>query len=460
MRIVLLGRPNVGKSSLFNALTQTSEALVAPTPGVTRDWREGPLTLPNGQIITLIDTAGLDDTEAGLAGEMSALSRQQAQQADAILFVVDGKEGILPTDETFAQEIRRLNKPSAVLVNKADTKNAEETALEAGVFGLGDVLLTSAAHSDGMYDIKEYLQDTFCQHLSDEKLEEAPDSEEDVPPEEKVLSLAVVGRPNAGKSTLVNKLIGEDRLLTGDIAGLTRESISIEWAYKGRQFKLTDTPGQRRKAKVVEDLEKAAVDTAQEAIYRANVVVLLVDAEPFDVDAGVSKIFHQQDAAIAQAVIDAGRPLVVALNKWDAVRGKQEAREQSIYHVTNLLYNLAGVPVVPISAERGKGIDKLLTAALDVYDRWHTRVGTAKLNRLLEEAVARKAPPLAKKWPVRLKYITQTQICPPSFTVWGTRVEHLPDSYKRYLTNMMREAFNLSGLPMRMHFKSSDNPYK
>jgi GTP-binding protein len=443
-RIVLLGRPNVGKSSLFNALIGREEALVAPVPGVTRDWREGTLVL-NQQKATLVDTAGLDDTDDALAGQLSSLARSQAQAADVVLFVLDGRDGILPADEALVQDIRRLNKPVLLLVNKVDTKAGAQTLHLAGALGLGDPFAVSAAHTMGLEAVKEALV-PYVAPL-------APGGEE---PQAAPVRLAIVGRPNAGKSTLVNTLLGEDRLLTGELRGLTRESLALRWVHNGREFELIDTPGQRRKAKVVDTLEQAAVSTAQSSLEQADVVVLLVDATAWERH---TDVFHQQDAAIAQLVIDAGKPLVVALNKWDAIEDKQVARREAAGHVEHRLHDVPGVPVVALSAARKTGIKGLLSAVEDVYARWHMQVGTSRLNRALEDIVRHQAPPLSKGQPVRLKYITQTGSTPPTFTVWGTRVIALPTSYKRYVANVLRQTFGLAGVPMRLFFKGGKNPY-
>ncbi len=447
--IVLLGRPNVGKSSLFNALTKTSAALVSAISGVTRDWREGEVQFENSTTITLIDTAGLDDSGDELAGELSAIARQQAQKAVAIMFVIDGKDGVLPADEMFAQEIRRLNKPTLVLVNKADTKQAEDSLAQVMSFGFGEGMLVSAAHTMGIAEVAEWMEQ-FAISVEEETEEPDPTGP---------LKMAIVGRPNAGKSTLINHLIGEERLITGDVAGLTRESLEVPYTYKKQEFILIDTPGQRRKAKVVEDLEQASVYTAFEAVKKAEVVVLLVDGSTFDADEGVSKIFHQQDASIAQQAINVGKPIVVAVNKWDNVKDKDIARKQITQHITDMLYNLAGVPVQPICALNGKNVDKMMEFVIKMHGLWHSRTGTSKLNRILEYAQIRKAAPLAKGSSVRIKYMTQTATCPPSFAMWGSRVNTLPDSYKRYLINVLRNELGLHGLPIRMSFKASKNPF-
>ncbi|MFZ2620865.1 MAG: ribosome biogenesis GTPase Der, partial [Alphaproteobacteria bacterium] len=373
-----------------------------------------------------------------------------------LLFVLDGKEGLLPADRALAQEIRKLNKPTLVLVNKADTNASHRTMEDAEQLGLGEILGVSAAHQMGLGE----LQDAILALLPPlENMAEEHDDDTILTDEKPVLKLAIVGRPNAGKSTLINTLLGEARMLAGPIAGLTRESITTRWERNGQVYELIDTPGQRKKAKVVDALEKAMTESAREAIAEASVVVLLVDASPFDPTTGIHRIVLQQDAAIVQLVLNAGKPLVVGLNKWDGVADKAKAREMVEAHITTLLSGIKGVPCLPLTATTGKGVPEILNTVHDVFTRWHTKMSTSKLNRALDDVQARRLPPLANNQPVRMKYMTQVDTCPPHFMVFGSRVASLPESYKRYMLNHLRTLFGLEGIPMKLTFKSTRNPF-
>lgn len=455
-KVILIGRPNVGKSSLFNALTGQQAALVAPEPGVTRDWRAGTWALDDGYTVDVLDTAGMDDTH--LEGQLSALTRQQAQQADVLVIVLDGKDGILPADDDLIQELRRLNKPVVVAVNKADTKAAEQTLLEASGLGWGEAVAVSAAHQQGLTTLAAAVQAQLPPLAEHEAAEDAAEHDAELATDTP-LTIAVLGRPNAGKSTLINAIWGTERLLTGPEAGITRERVSLQTTYAGRTLRLLDTPGQRRKANVTAALEKAMVQEAQAAIPEADVVILLADAAVFEAQTGLDNVFHQQDLAIARQVIEAGKPLVVGLNKWDAVTDKTAAKRVAAQHVTDALHTLPGVTVVTFSARTGQGVKKLMQAAFDVYDRSQQVLGTSRLNRLLEDIVAYQPPPLVDGKQVKLKYITQVPGTPPTFLIFGNRVKHLPDSYKKYIQKQLMEACQLEGLTIRLVFKASKNPY-
>ncbi len=451
-KVILIGRPNVGKSSLFNALTGGQAALVAPEPGVTRDWRAGRWHLTEDTQVDLLDTAGMDDEH--LAGRLSALTRQQAAQADILVLVLDGKAGILPADADLIQEIRRLNKPVVVVVNKADVKAATTTQLEAAGLGWGAPVAVSAAHQWGLGD----LADKIMQLLPTTAEAQQAASAENMPTAQP-LTLAILGRPNAGKSTLVNRVFGSERVLTGPEAGITRERVMLETEVNGRQIRLLDTPGQRRKANITDALEQAMVQEAQAAIPEADVVILLADAAVFEAQTGLDNVFHQQDMAIARHVIAAGKPLVVGLNKWDAIVDKKAANKVAVQYVADALHTLPGVLVVPFSAQTGQGVPRLLNAAFTLVERAQQQFSTARLNKLLEDIVAYQAPPLVEGKQVKLKYMTQIAGVPPTFLIFGNRVKHLPDSYKKYMQKQLMAACGLEGLTVRLIFKAGKNPY-
>ncbi len=440
--VAIIGRPNVGKSTLFNRLVGKRLALVDDRPGVTRDRREGEGRL-GGLRFRVLDTAGLEDAEEGsLAARMTAMSEAAIDEADVALFMIDARTGLTPEDEHFARLLRRKGKPVIVLANKAEGREGEAGVLEAWSLGLGDPIAFSAAHGVGLDD----LHDRLLEAVPEEKWRER-DEEDDG---EKPLRLAIVGRPNAGKSTLVNRLVGRDRLLTGPEAGITRDAIAVDWEWRGRPVKLWDTAGMRKKAKVKEKLEKLSVADGLRAAKFAEVVVLLLDAtEPL----------KKQDLAIADLIAREGRALVIAVNKWDLVKDGAEYRRELERAVDRLLPQIVGAPVVMLSAKTGRNVDRLMPEVLGVYEVWNRRIPTAKLNQWLREVTERHPPPAPGGRRIKLRYITQPNARPPTFVVFSPRADELPDDYRRYLVKSLRESFDLWGVPIRLKVKSGENPY-
>lgn len=445
-RVVILGRPNVGKSTLFNRLIGKKLALVDDQPGVTRDRREGAARLFD-LAFTIVDTAGLEEAEAeSLSGRMRAQSAAALADADVALFVVDARTGLTEGDRHFARWLRTEGGVPVVLIaNKAEGRAAESGLLEAFELGLGEPVALSAEHGDGLADLFEALE----QHLPPEDALAAP-SDDDEPDPAAPLALAIVGRPNAGKSTLINRLLGEHRLLTGPEAGITRDSIAIPWEWQGRAVKLIDTAGMRRNAKVQDKLEKLAVADARRAIDFAEVVVLLLDA---------TLGLEAQDLRIADQVLQEGRALIVALNKWDAAEDQSRLFNGVKLALDEGLAQVKGVPLLTVSAATGKGLDTLLEVAFETRERWSRRVSTAKLNRWFEGALERNPPPAPGGRRIKMRYITQARTRPPSFIVFGTRLDDLPTSYERYLVNSLRDDLDLKGLPIRLTLRSAKNPF-
>jgi GTP-binding protein len=454
--VAIIGRPNVGKSTLFNRLVGKRLALVDDTPGVTRDWREG-----EGRIASLrfrvLDTAGLEDApEGSLAGRMRRQTEQALRAADVALFLIDARAGVTPLDEHFADLLRKESVPVILVANKCEGKAGEPGLMEAFALGLGDPVPVSAEHGEGMGDLfeallphaeaaeaREALQADEGEELADG---EGPDEEEDRGP----LQLAIVGRPNVGKSTLINRLLGEERLLTGPEAGITRDSIAVDWEFKGRPVKLVDTAGLRRRARISEKLEKLSGSDTMRAIRFAQVVVLLLDAE---------QMLEKQDLTIARQVVDEGRALIIAANKWDLVKDRKATLKALQEKMEITLPQVRGVPVVTISALEGRNLDRLLGTVFDIYDLWRSRISTAKLNDWLNAMTEAHPPPMAAGRRIRLRYATQVKTRPPTFAIWCSRGSELPDSYTRYLVNGMREDFGLEGVPLRILLRKSENPY-
>ncbi len=442
--VAIIGRPNVGKSTLFNRLVGKRLALVDDRPGVTRDRREGEGRL-GGLRFRVLDTAGLEDAEEGsLAARMTAMSEEAIDEADVALFMIDARTGLTPEDEHFARLLRRKGKPVVVLANKAEGREGEAGVLEAWSLGLGDPIAFSAAHGVGLDD----LHDRLLEVVPEEKWHEPEEDDEDAG--EKPLRLAIVGRPNAGKSTLINRLVGKERLLTGPEAGITRDAIAVDWQWQGRPVKLWDTAGMRKKAKVKEKLEKLSVADGLRAAKFAEVVVLLLDAtEPL----------KKQDLAIADLIAREGRALVIAVNKWDLVKDKAGYRKELERAVDRLLPQIIGAPVVMLSARTGRNVDRLMPEVLGVYEVWNRRIPTAKLNQWLREVTERHPPPAPGGRRIKLRYITQPNARPPTFVIFSPRADELPDDYRRYLVKSLRESFDLWGVPIRLKLKSGENPY-
>ncbi len=443
LTVAIIGRPNVGKSTLFNRLVGKRVALVDDTPGVTRDRREGDGRIA-GLSFRVIDTAGLEDkTDDSLEARMRAQTEQALDEADLILLMIDARAGLTPMDEHFADWVRHRDKAVVLLANKC-----ESTAGDAGIYdsyrlGLGDPIAISAEHGDGMADLFTVVQ-------AHSEMQEA-DEDDDATAEDTPLQLAIIGRPNTGKSTLVNRLIGEDRLLTGPEAGITRDSITVEWEYGGKPLRLVDTAGMRRRARVDDKLEKLSVADTQRSIRFANVAVLMLDA---------TVMLEKQDLTIARQVIDEGRALIIAANKWDAVKDRDEALRNLRDRLQTSMPQVRGIPVVTISALNGQNLDDLMKAVFSIYEVWNRRVSTARLNSWLDLMIEAHPPPLTSLGRrLRLRYMTQVKSRPPTFAVFGSRTEELPESYRRFLVNGLRSDFDLGGVPIRLQLRSGKNPY-
>ena len=458
--MAIVGRPNVGKSTLFNRLVGKKLALVDDQPGVTRDLREGEARLGDLRF-TVIDTAGLEQaTDESLQGRMRALTERAVEMADVCLFMLDARVGVTADDEVFAEILRRKSARVIVAVNKAEGKAGEVGYYEAFNLGLGEPLQISGEHGEGMEDLYSVLMpisDSFENEESFEPLTEIEVSdavdefgEADVVPDTRPLQIAVVGRPNAGKSTLVNQIVGEERLLTGPEAGITRDSISVRTEWEGRPFRIFDTAGMRKKAKIQEKLEKLSVSDGLRAVKFAEVVVVLLD---------VQVPFEQQDLRIADLAEREGRAVVVAVNKWDLEDEKNEKIKDLREKFGRLLPQLRGAPMVMVSALTGKGVDRLHAAILKAHDTWNTRISTAKLNRWLKAMTEGHPPPAPSGRRIKMRYMTQVKTRPPTFVVFTSQPDAVPESYKRFLVNGLRVDFDMPGTPIRLFLRGGDNPF-
>jgi GTPase len=442
LTVAILGRPNVGKSTLFNRLAGRRLALVDDTPGVTRDRREAEARLGDLRF-RIIDTAGLEDAAPGeLVARMQMQTAHALADADVALFLVDARAGITPLDRHFADWLRRSGKSVIVAANKAEG-SAFAAAHEAFALGLGDPVAISAEHGEGLDDLFRALA-PYADRAAEPAAEAAEASEG------RPLQLAIVGRPNVGKSTLVNRLLGEERMLTGAEPGITRDAIANEWRWHGRAIRLIDTAGLRRKAKIEAKLEKLSVADTLRAIRFAEIVVLVVDA---------TQALERQDLAIARLVADEGRALVLAVNKWDLVADKSAALAQIKDALEFSLPQLAGIGAVTLSALSGTGVQRLMPAVLAAEQAWNRRIPTPRLNRFLAEAQERHPPPLVSGRRLKLRYAAQVNIRPPTFALFATKPGELPETYRRYLTNLLRETFDLPGVPIRMMLRKGKNPY-
>jgi len=449
--VAIIGRPNVGKSTLFNRLVGKKLALVDDQPGVTRDRREGDANLL-GLDFRIIDTAGYEDEDPRtLPGRMRAQTETAVASADAALFMIDARAGITPLDEEIARWLRGSDTPVILLANKAEGRAAEAGLLEAYNLGFGEPVQISAEHGQGMADLFQALRP----HVEREDYEEdAEEGDEESP--DAVLKLAIVGRPNAGKSTLINKIVGEDRLITGPEAGITRDSIAINWQWTDpegqvRDVRLIDTAGMRKRARVQDKLEKLSVADALHAVDFAEVVVLLLDA---------TKGLEAQDLKIADRVLEEGRALIIALNKWDVAENGSALYQGVRKALDDGLAQVRGVPLLTISGATGKGIDQLLGAAFETRAAWSRRVSTGMLNRWFEKALEANPPPAPGGKRIKLRYITQAKTRPPGFVLFGTRLDQLPESYRRYLVNGIRRELGLGAVPVRLTLRSPKNPFE
>lgn len=453
LKLAIVGRPNVGKSTLFNRLAGKKLALVHDLPGVTRDRKEVNTKLKDLEL-TVIDTAGYEEaTEGKMEERMWQQTRRAIEEADVVLFLFDARAGMQAYDEHFADLVRKSEKPVLLLANKCEGRAQEQGIYEAYKLGLGEPIIFSAEHSIGFDELYLQLKDLEEKLFSEKDVivEEENDVAEDIETlKKKPIQIAIVGRPNVGKSTLVNALLNDERMLTGPEAGLTRDAITSRWEWKGWKINLVDTAGLRKQAKVTGAIEKMSVESTLYAANMAQVVILVLDADG---------VLDKQDLTIARKVLDEGRALVVAVNKWD-IADKQEALQKLNDKLATSLTQAEGVPTVTISALKKRGLDKLLSAVIKVYERWNTRIATAPLNQWFRDVQEANPAPLGKnKRRIKLKYITQAKTRPPSFFIFSSNPEGLPDSYLRYLTNQLRETFNLRGIPIRITVRKADNPY-
>jgi GTP-binding protein len=441
--VAIVGRPNVGKSTLFNRLVGKKLALVDDRPGVTRDRREGDAHLL-GLDFRIVDTAGYEDHDAqSLPGRMRLQTEAAVASADVALFLVDARAGVVPLDEEIARWLRGSTTPIVLVANKAEGRAGEQGILESLALGFGDPVQLSAEHGEGVADLFEAL----LPHLErDDSVEDEPEDDDPAAP----LKLAIVGRPNAGKSTLVNRMLGEDRMITGPEAGITRDSIAIDWEWQGRPVRLIDTAGMRKRAKVQDKLEKLSVADALHAVDFAEVVVLLLDA---------TLGLESQDLRIADRVLEEGRALIIALNKWDVAQDPSSLFNGVKAALGDGLSQVKGVPLITVSAMTGRGIDQLLGAAFETREAWSRRVPTGELNRWFERAIEANPPPAPGGKRIKMRYVTQVKSRPPSFVIFGTRVDQLPASYERYLINSMRRDLGFGAVPVRLTLRAPKNPF-
>lgn len=446
--IAIIGRPNVGKSTLFNRLVGQKLALVDDEPGVTRDRREGQARLGDIEF-AVIDTAGLDSGPKGsLTARMQEQTETAIELADALMFVIDARAGLTPTDRAFADVARRADKPVLLLANKSEGRQGEAGAMEAYALGLGEPIRISAEHGEGLGDLYDALRPLMPEPPEQAETDVEQDTEEDL--SKRPIRVAIVGRPNAGKSTLINHLLGEERLLTSPEAGTTRDSIAVEINRNGRHFRLFDTAGLRRRSRIEEKLEKLSVADALRAVRFAEVAVLMMDAQ---------HRFEEQDLRIADLIEREGRAIVIAVNKWDLMDGKPGQISALRADADHWLPQVAGVPIVAVSGLTGEGIDRLMEAIVGAYAIWNKRVPTSLLNRWFERAVDANPPPAVSGRRLKLNYITQTKARPPSFVLFCSRADAVPQSYLRYLINSLREAFALPGTPVRITLREKANPF-
>ncbi|MEM8649289.1 MAG: ribosome biogenesis GTPase Der [Pseudomonadota bacterium] len=449
--LAIIGRPNVGKSTLFNRLVGKRLALVDDTPGVTRDRRFADGSI--GELkFNVVDTAGLEEAhEDSLEGRMWEQTSAAIDEADVCLFLIDSRAGILPDDHTFAQILRKIDKPVILVANKMEGKPGESGYYDAFSLGFGEPVPISAEHGQGMADLHDAIVEAVGEDVAypiESDAEDDGENEDSI--ESRIMKVAVAGRPNAGKSTLINQLIGSERLLTGPEAGITRDSISVDWEWKGRTIRLHDTAGMRKKARVQEKLEKLSVSDGLRAVQFAEVVIVVID---------VTIPFEKQDVQIIDLVIREGRAPVIALNKWDLVDDRQETLKEMMLQAQEAISQVKGLKVIPVSGETGEGLDKLMEAVLEVHQAWNRRIPTAPLNRWLDDVQYHHPPPAVAGRRIKLKYVTQAKSRPPTFSISCSRPESLPSSYERYLVNSIRKEFDLDAVPIRLYMRKGDNPY-
>jgi GTP-binding protein len=444
--VAIVGRPNVGKSTLFNRLVGRRLALVDDQPGVTRDRREGDAQLGD-LAFKVIDTAGLENAERdSLSARMQGHTAAAIAKADAILFLIDARAGATASDRAFADMVRKSGKNAILVANKSEGRAGEAGALEAYALGLGDPVAISAEHGEGLAGLYEALRVALPEPIAEQSVDERPDAAPDTAP----IRIAIVGRPNTGKSTLINRLLGEERLLTGPEAGITRDAIAVELNWRGRLFRVHDTAGLRRRSRINEKLEKLSVADALNAIRFAEAVIVLVDAQT---------PFEEQDIRIADLVEREGRAIVIAVNKWDLITAEAGAMGRLRTAVDRLLPQIKGVGVAVLSAKTGQGLEHLMQAVVEAHAVWNRRVPTAALNRFLAAATSANPPPALRGRRLRLDYMTQPKSRPPTFVLFGSRTSTLPDAYRRYLVNGLREHFSLPGTPIRLTLRTKSNPY-
>jgi GTPase len=446
LTVAIIGRPNVGKSTLFNRLVGRRLALVDDRPGVTRDRREGDAQLGD-LAFKVIDTAGLEKAERdSLSARMQAHTAAAIAKADAVLFLIDARAGATGPDQMFADLVRKSGKRAILVANKSEGRAGEAGALDAYMLGLGDPVAISAEHGEGLAELYEALRAALPQAIVEQKDE--PDRH--AAPDKAPIRIAIVGRPNTGKSTLINRLLGEERLLTGPEAGITRDAIAVELNWRGQQFRVHDTAGLRRRSRINEKLEKLSVADALNAIRFAEVVIVLVDAlAPFE----------EQDIRIADLIEREGRAIVIAVNKWDLITVEPGAMGHLRNAVDRLLPQIKGVGITALSAKTGQGLDRLMQAVVEAHAVWNRRVPTAALNRFLAESTGAHPPPALRGRRLRLDYMTQPKSRPPTFVLFGSRTSTLPDAYRRYLVNGLRERFDFPGTPIRLTLRTKSNPY-
>jgi GTP-binding protein len=441
LRVAIVGRPNVGKSTLFNRLAGKRLALVDDTPGVTRDWREVKARIGDLDF-TAIDTAGFEERTEGLESRMRQATEAALARADTVLFLFDARAGVTPLDRQFAAWLRRLGKPVILLANKCEGSAGEAGRIESFALGFGEAVPISAEHGEGLSGIYDALGSIGVRAAGTAEAEPSG--------EIRPLHLAVLGRPNVGKSTLVNRLLGEERMLTGPEPGITRDAIAVPWSWRGRALNLVDTAGLRRKAKVVGKLERLSAADTLRAVRFAEVVVLMVDA---------TRPFEKQDLQLARMVEEEGRALVLAVNKWDLVENRAETMRRLRAAVEGSLAQARGVALVTCSALAGTNLDRLMEAVFAAHDAWNRKIPTADLNRWLETMTAAHPPPISQGYPIRIRYMTQTKTRPPTFLLFVTKPAELPRAYFRYLVNGLRRAFDLPGVPIRFETRKPVNPY-